>query len=66
MRLTDATEDAVPVPGARVHRSHWVARAGVLRTERRGGAWVLHARDGAAVPVARARVADLRADGWLG
>ena len=65
MRLTDAEAECAPTPGARVHRSHWVARAAVDRAERRGGAWVLHARDGAEVPVARARTAELREAGWF-
>lgn len=65
MRLTDAEAECVPTPGARVHRSHWVARAAVDRAERRGGGWALHLRDGAEVPVARARIAGLREAGWF-
>ncbi len=42
--------------GIRTHRSFWVARAAIGRVVRKAGRMTLEMRDGASVPVARARV----------
>lgn len=53
------------VPGLRVHRSWWVSRAAVERVEQDGRSFWLILTGGLRVPVARNRVAELRAAGWL-
>jgi hypothetical protein len=60
MRFGDAVAELSEVAGARVHRSHWVARAGVARILRKEGRQFLLMRDGAEVPVSRANRAALR------
>lgn len=65
MRLGDAIAEMAPVAGAQVHRSWWIARHAVEGAAREGDSWRLRLTGGLAVPVARARVAALRADGWL-
>jgi len=61
--------DAVAAMGARrglqVHRSWWVARDAVASWEQDGRSVHLHLVNGLRVPVARNRVALLRAEGWL-
>jgi hypothetical protein len=52
--------------GRQVHRSWWVARAAVKGWEEEGRTLFLRLANDLRVPVARARVAALRADGWLG
>ena len=63
MRFGDAVAELSEVAGARVHRSHWVAQAGVARLLRKEGRQFLLMRDGAEVPVSRANRAALRALG---
>ena len=60
MRFGDAVAELSEVAGARVHRSHWVAQAGVARILRKEGRQFLLMRDGAEVPVSRANRAALR------
>lgn len=60
MRFGDAVAELSEVAGARVHRSHWVAQAGVARPVRKEGRQFLLMRDGAEVPVSRANRAALR------
>ena len=52
-------------PGLQVHRSWWVARDAVQAWEQDGRSIALILVDGLRVPVARHRVASLRAAGWL-
>jgi DNA-binding LytR/AlgR family response regulator len=56
MRLADAIAEAAPTAGVQIHRSHWVALAGVARAHSLGdgGEVVLH--DSATLPIARARM----------
>ena len=63
MRFGDAVAELSEVAGPRVHRSHWVAQAGVARLLRKEGRQFLLMRDGAEVPVSRANRAALRALG---
>lgn len=64
MRMADAVADLAAVDGAQVHRSWWVARAAVAAAERRGRGGVLKLDTGLEVPVARRRLAELKALGW--
>lgn len=65
MRLSDAMAEAEGVAGLQVHRSHWVALDQVRAARRQGDGAVLTLSDGREVPVARARVAAVRAAGLL-
>lgn len=51
--------------GVQVHRSWWVAGRAVVAAEREGRNWRLRLSNGLAVPVARNRIAAVRALGWL-
>ncbi len=51
--------------GAQVHRSWWVARAAVREAEQSGRNLTLVLTNGLRAPVARNRVAELRAKGWI-
>jgi hypothetical protein len=63
--LHQAITELGDVEGLRVHRSWWVARRAVRRTERDGRSVQLVLINGFQVPVARNRVAELKAAGWL-
>lgn len=65
MRLRDAIEELDGVSGAQVHRSWWVARDAVQGARREARSWRLSLAGGLEAPVARDRVAELRADGWF-
>lgn len=64
-RFGDALREVEAFDGARIHRSVWVANAGVRRAERRGRAWRLVLVDGSSVQVAASAVPQARARGWL-
>ena len=53
MRFSDAIAEVEGVPGAQVHRSHWVAWDGVGSVCREGGKMNLHLKNGHQVPVSR-------------
>lgn len=53
MRFSDAIGEVDGVPGAQVHRSHWVAWAGVGSVCRDGGKVILHLKNGHQIPVSR-------------
>lgn len=53
MRFSDAIDEADGVPGAQVHRSHWVAWQGVRSVCREGGKVILHMKNGHQIPVSR-------------
>ncbi|MET3722123.1 LytTR family DNA-binding domain-containing protein [Sphingomonas trueperi] len=65
IRMRDAVAQ-LEGQGARVHRSWWVARRALAGAVRQDRNWKLRLVDGREVPVARASVPDLRAQGWLG
>jgi hypothetical protein len=52
--------------GLQVHRSWWVAGDAVDGVERDSRNWRLRLRNGLVVPIARNRISDARARGWLG
>lgn len=64
LRFSDALSELEAMDGMRVHRSWWVARAGVERVRRDGDKLVLLLRNGAEVPVARANNRALKQAGW--
>lgn len=63
--MRDVVAGLDPGRGLQVHRSWWVARDAVRRWHRDGRAFTLELVNGLEVPVARNRVAILRAEGWL-
>jgi hypothetical protein len=65
MRLSDAMAEAAPVTGLQIHRSHWVALAGVVSVARLGDGAEALLIDGDRLPIARARMTDARASGLL-
>jgi len=64
-RMRDVLERLGQSDGLQVHRSWWVARGAVARVARQGRDDVLVLGDGTRVPVARNRLPQLRAAGWL-
>lgn len=65
MRMRDAIERVGSADGLRVHRSWWVARAGISAVRRDGRAAILTLSGGQEVPVSRDMMPALRAAGWL-
>ncbi len=65
MRMADAVALLADVPGARVHRSWWVARAAVTGQRRDGDRLFLTLETGLSAPVSRAERPRLAAAGWL-
>lgn len=61
MRLADAMRETGSVAGLQVHRSHWVARAAVVRTHRRDGKVLLELTNGMWLPVSRSYLPALKA-----
>lgn len=51
--LRDAIDELGPGHGLRIHRSHWVARAHVVRVRREGRRVICHLTGGLALPVSR-------------
>ncbi len=65
LRLADAMREAAPVAGLQIHRSHWVALAGVVSVARVGDGAEALLINGDRLPIARARIAAARAAGLL-
>lgn len=65
IRLADAVAEAAPTPGVQIHRSHWVAQAAITQLRRTGDGGEVTLSSGETLPVARARLGDLRALGLL-
>jgi hypothetical protein len=65
MPLGQAIAEAAPLVGVKTHRSWWVARDAVVRTEGGPRAMRLHLTNGLIAPVSRAAVTILRKEGWL-
>lgn len=65
MRLRDAIAEMGGVPGEQVHRSWWVARAGMAGAEASGRNWTIRLANGAVAPVARESAARLQRAGFL-
>jgi hypothetical protein len=64
MSFDAALGKAAPLSGLRVHRSWWVARAGVIAVRRGDGRAMLSLRGGAQAPVSRRYAKALRSAGW--
>ncbi|MEO7410656.1 MAG: LytTR family DNA-binding domain-containing protein [Sphingomicrobium sp.] len=65
LRMRDAEAELAGVEGMRVHRSWWVARWAVQKVVRQGRSYKLRLSNGLEPPVARDRVAALKAAGWI-
>ena len=65
MRMVDAVALLDTVPGARVHRSWWVARSAVEGSSSIDGRTTLRLATGLAVPVSRSMRPALAAQGWF-
>ena len=65
MRMVDAVALLSTVPGARVHRSWWVARGAVEGSSSIDGRSTLRLATGLAVPVSRSMRPGLAAQGWF-
>jgi hypothetical protein len=65
MPMKDAIALYGSAGGLRVHRSWWVARSAIAAVERSGRGFRIRLNDGLVVPVARNRIADLRALGLI-
>jgi DNA-binding LytR/AlgR family response regulator len=65
MPLKDAIERYGQGGGIQVHRSWWVAASAVTASERDARNWRLQLSNGVRVPVARNRIAEVRARGWI-
>lgn len=66
LRMRDAEAELGAINGMRIHRSWWVARSAVEKVLRDGRGYKLRLTNGLEPPVARDRVAALRAAGWFG
>lgn len=65
MRLREAIAEMASEPGDQVHRSWWIARAGISRVERSGRSWSIHLINGETAPVSRDAVYRLSQAGLL-
>lgn len=65
IRLGDAVSEMGATPGARAHRSWWVARAAVKSVRRDNGRVTLVLTTGTEVPVSRGYASELREAGWF-
>lgn len=65
LRLSDAIEEAAPVEGICIHRSHWVARGAIASAERAQGKTFVTLRNGERIPVSRSYAPLLEAAGLL-
>jgi hypothetical protein len=65
MPLHEAIARFGAVDGLQVHRGWWVAGAAVESAERQGRNWRLRLVNGVSAPVARNRVVEVRARGWI-
>lgn len=65
LRFSDALEEIGAVEGWRIHRSHWVALAGIAGVRRENGKTLIATSDGAELPVSRTYLPALRDAGVL-
>lgn len=65
IRLREAIAEMDGEPGDQVHRSWWVARAGIDRVERSGRSWIIHLMNGETAPVSRDAIYRLSQAGLL-
>lgn len=60
IRFSDALAELGSQSGLQVHRSHWVADAGVVELNSAAGRMMILLKDGSEIPVSRANQADVR------
>lgn len=65
MRLADAIGEMGATPGARTHRSWWVAKSAVKSVRRNNGRVAILLVNETEVPVSRGYTSELREAGWL-
>lgn len=65
LRFSDAIAEAAPIPGLRLHRSHWVALDRITAARRDGPRAFVTTTDGRDIPVSRANVPALEEAGLL-
>jgi hypothetical protein len=65
LRMADAVAELEGQEGMQVHRSWWVARAGIADARRGDGRATLTLKDGSEAPVSRTYAAELRRRGWV-
>ena len=65
MRMADAVAMLAEIPGARVHRSWWVAHSAVEGQDRDGDRLFLRLSGGLSVPVSRSMRREMAKEGWL-
>lgn len=65
LRLSDAAKEMGGAPGARTHRSWWVARSAIKSVNRSEGRLSLLLSNGIEAPVSRSYASELREAGWL-
>lgn len=65
IRLGDAVGEMGSTPGARTHRSWWVARQAVTSVRRDSGRTSLVLSTGTEVPISRGYASELREAGWF-
>lgn len=65
MRLSDAIRETEGVEGLQIHRSHWVALAGVASVKRHDGKLIVETTKGAELPVSRTFADAVRDAGLL-
>lgn len=65
MRFADALDELDGIAGWRLHRSHWIAAAGIADIKRAEGKTLVVASDGAELPVSRTYLPALKDAGLL-
>lgn len=65
LRLSDAIAAMGATPGARTHRSWWVAKAAIKAVKRTNGRAALALLNDTEAPISRGYAAELREAGWL-
>lgn len=63
MRLADAMRETAGVEGLQIHRSHWVAKAAVVKVHRADGKVAVELSNGLRLPVSRGFLPAIRAAG---
>ncbi|MEL7343312.1 MAG: LytTR family DNA-binding domain-containing protein [Pseudomonadota bacterium] len=56
MRFSDAIAEASPVPGTRIHRSHWVANKHIAKLEREGHRMIMTVSDNRKLAVSKSYI----------
>ena len=64
MRLSDAIKETAPLTGLQVHRSWWVAEAGIEKVNNQNGKFSIELKNGTTAPVSRANHKSVRDAGW--